>query len=145
VKTPTPSTAEIEASRKWYLVDADGKVLGRLATKVASILKGKHKPMYMPHLDVGDFVVIINAERIRLTGRKADQKVYFRHTGYPGGGREDSFKELIAKKPDQVLAHAIKGMLPHNRLGRQMFKKLKIYAGGEHPHVGQKPEVLALD
>lgn len=145
MNTPTPRSEQIEAARKWYVVDAEGQVLGRLATKVASVLKGKHKPMYMPHLDTGDFVVIINAEKIRLTGRKAEQKEYFHHTGYPGGGRMETYKEVMESKPEFVLEHAIKGMLPHNRLGRQMFKKVKIYAGSEHPHGAQLPEVLEVN
>lgn len=142
METPTIRSAEIEASRKWYVVDAEGQILGRLATKVATILKGKHKPVYTPHLDVGDFVVIINAERVRLTGNKANIKTYFHHTGYPGGGRTESFKNLIVEKPERVLEHAIRGMLPHNRLGRKMFKKVKIYAGNEHPHQAQNPELM---
>jgi len=143
--TRIASPEEIVANRKWYVIDADGQVLGRLATKIATMLRGKHKPIYTPHLDVGDFIVIINAERIQITGKKADKKSYFHHTGYPGGGRMESFRSLLSRKPHRILAHAIRGMLPHNRLGRKMFKKVKIYAGSEHPHQAQKPEVLSLN
>ena len=142
MKTPTVSPAQIEESRKWYVIDADGLVVGRLATTVAQILKGKHKAIYTPHLDTGDFVVVINADRVRLTGRKEDQKEYFHHTGYPGGGKTETFKEIMSSKPERILEHAIKGMLPRNRLGRKMLKKVKIYAGNEHPHTAQKPESL---
>lgn len=129
-----------EVNRKWLVVDAEGKVLGRLATEVATILRGKHKPIYAPHMDVGDHVIIINAGKVRLTGRKAQTKRYFRHTGYPGGLRSESFTELLKKHPERILEKAIWGMLPHNRLGRKMYKKLKIYSGAEHPHQAQQPE-----
>lgn len=129
-----------EVNRKWLVVDAEGKVLGRLATEVATILRGKHKPIYAPHMDVGDHVIIINAGKVRLTGRKAQTKRYYRHTGYPGGLRSESFSELLSKHPERILEKAIWGMLPHNRLGRKMYKKLKIYSGTEHPHEAQKPE-----
>jgi large subunit ribosomal protein L13 len=144
MKTPTVSPAQIEASRKWYVIDGDGLVLGRLATTVAQILIGKNKPMYTPHLDTGDFVVIINADRVRLTGRKEDLKSYFHHTGYPGHHSTEAFKDLKSTKPEWVLEHAIKGMLPHNRLGRKMLKKVRIYKGEEHPHAAQKPETMEL-
>ena len=134
-----------DITRKWYVVDANGMVLGRLASKVAQILRGKHKPIFSPHQDVGDFVVIINAEKIRVTGRKAQQKTYFRHTGYPGGGRFESYSDLLESKPQRILQHAIKGMLPKNRLGRKIIKKVKIYAGSEHPHLCQKPEALSVN
>ncbi len=133
-----------EVERKWYLVDATDLVLGNVATKVASILRGKHKPIYTPHVDTGDYVVIINAEKIRVTGNKDEQKVYKHYTGYAGGLREIPYKEVLSKHPERILEHAIKGMLPKNSLGRQMFKKLKIYAGPEHLHGGQNPEPLEI-
>jgi large subunit ribosomal protein L13 len=125
-------------------VDAAGKPLGRLATEVARILRGKHKPIYTPHLDTGDYVVLVNAEKVRLTGKKADQKTYFRHSGYMGGERFIPFRRMIATHPERVLELAVKGMLPKNALGREMRKKLKVYRGGEHPHQGQNPEPLEL-
>lgn len=131
-----------EVERKWYLVDATDLVLGDVATKVASILRGKHKPIYTPHVDTGDYVVIINADKIRVTGNKDEQKVYKHYTGYAGGLREIPYKEVLAKNPERILESAIKGMLPKNSLGRQMFKKLKVYAGPEHLHGGQNPEPL---
>ena len=126
--------------RKWYVVDADGMVLGRLASQVATILRGKHKPIYTPHVDTGDFVIIINADKVVLTGRKLDQKKYYHHSGYPGGLKETTLRELRAKKPEEIIRHAVKGMMPKGSLGRQMFKKLKVYAGPEHPHTAQNPE-----
>jgi len=143
VKTFTPKQNDI--NRKWFVVDAKNQVLGRLATRVAHILRGKHKPIFAPHVDVGDHVIVINVEKIRVTGRKAQQKRYTRYTGYPGGLRATVYEDLIATHPERVLEHAIKGMLPKNRLGRQMFKKLKVYAGNEHPHFAQKPVTLALN
>lgn len=137
--------AEGKVESKWYVVDADGKVLGRLATRVASMLRGKHKPQYAPHLDVGDHIIVINATGIVLTGQKADQKEMTRYSGYPGGLRRLSYKTLLKKRPEMVVERAIKGMLPHTRLGRKMAKKLKVYAGPEHPHEAQKPEPLKLD
>jgi large subunit ribosomal protein L13 len=137
--------AEGKVESKWYVVDADGKVLGRLATRVASMLRGKHKPQYAPHLDVGDHIIVINAAGIVLTGQKADQKEMTRYSGYPGGLRRLSYKTLLKKRPEMVVERAIKGMLPHTRLGRKMAKKLKVYAGPEHPHEAQKPEPLKLD
>lgn len=131
-----------EVERKWYIVDAQGQTLGRLASEVAKILRGKHKAIYTPHVDTGDHVIIINAEKIVLTGKKLDQKIYKRHTGYPGGLREVNYRKLIADKPEFVVHKAVKGMIPHTRLGRQMIKKLKVYSGNEHPHEAQKPEVL---
>jgi large subunit ribosomal protein L13 len=130
--------------RKWYVVDAEGQTLGRLAAKVAAILRGKHKPTFTPHVDCGDFVIIVNADKIQLTGKKLHQKVYRRFSGYPGGLKETTAKEMLAKHPTRPLELAIKGMLPHNRLGRAMFRKLKVYAGPEHPHAAQKPEKLEL-
>lgn len=130
-----------EVERKWYVIDAEGKNLGRLASEVASILRGKKKPIYTPHVDTGDYVIIVNAEKIVVTGNKMKQKVYKRHTGYPGGLKEITLEKLLDRKPEEVLKHAIKGMLPKGRLGRQMYTKLKVYAGPEHNHQAQKPEV----
>lgn len=135
---------EADIQRKWILVDATGQTLGRLASKVAQVLKGKHKPTYSPHLDGGDYVVVVNADKIEVTGRKLDQKMYYRHTGYPGGIREINLRGLLARHPTQALKFAVRGMLPKNRLGRRMLKKLKIYAGSEHPHQAQKPEAVEL-
>ena len=137
--------AEGKVESKWYVVDADGQVLGRLATRVASMLRGKHKPQYTPHLDFGDHIIVINAAGIVLTGRKAEQKEMTRYSGYPGGLKRLSYKTLLKKKPEMVVERAIKGMLPHTRLGRKMAKKLKVYAGPEHPHEAQQPEPLKLD
>ena len=131
---------EIEA--KWYVVDADGKVLGRLAAKLASVLRGKNKPIFTPHVDTGDFVVVVNAKKVVLTGKKLQDKTYYHYTGYPGGIRETSAEKMMAKKPTEVLRIAVKGMLPKNTLGRQMLRKLKVYAGPEHPHAAQKPTPL---
>lgn len=129
-----------EVERKWYVIDAEGRTLGRLATEVASILRGKKKTIFTPHVDTGDYVVIINAEKVEVTGNKRTDKVYKRHTGYPGGLRQVSFEMLQAKKPEEIIRHAVKGMMPKGKLGRQMFKKLKVYAGPEHKHGAQKPE-----
>ncbi|MBO8158074.1 MAG: 50S ribosomal protein L13 [Thermosyntropha sp.] len=134
--------AEIE--RKWYVIDASGQTLGRLASEVATILRGKHKPIYTPHVDTGDYVIIINAEKVVLTGNKLDEKLYRRHSGYPGGLKEMTYREFLQKKPEKAIEVAVKGMLPHNRLGRKMFKKLKVYRGSEHPHQAQKPEIREL-
>jgi large subunit ribosomal protein L13 len=139
MKTFVTKPSEIE--RKWYLVDADGKTLGRLASEIATILRGKHKPIYDPSVDCGDYVVVINAERIHTTGRRLDQKMYYRHSGYPGGLTEVSLRDQLAKHPTRPLAAAVKGMLPKNRLGRKMILNMKIYAGSEHPHEAQQPEV----
>jgi large subunit ribosomal protein L13 len=130
--------------RKWFVVDADGMVLGRLASNVASILRGKHKPIYTPHVDTGDHVIIINASKVVLTGKKLDQKTYYRHSGYPGGLKETKYRKLMAEKPEFVVKHAVVGMLPKGPLGRRMAKKLYVYAGGEHSHEAQKPELLAF-
>lgn len=140
MKTFSPKQSDIK--RKWYLVDANNQVLGRLASQVAHILRGKHKTIFAPHVDAGDHVVIINADKIRVTGKKASQKRYTHYTGYPGGLRETSFESLLARHPERILEHAIRGMLPHNRLGRQMIKKLKVYRGEAHPHTSQNPEEL---
>ena len=128
----------------WYVVDAQGRTLGRLATRIATVLKGKHKPIYSPSMDTGDYVVVINAEKIVATGRKLDEKIYYRHTGYPGGLRQINLRDQLAKHPERVISAAVRGMLPHNRLGRAMFKKLKVYAGAEHPHAAHKPKTLEL-
>jgi large subunit ribosomal protein L13 len=130
-----------DIERKWYVIDAEGKTLGRLASEAASILRGKNKPVFTPHIDTGDYVIIINAEKVVVTGKKRKEKIYKRHTGYPGGLREITFEKLQAKKPEEIIRHAVKGMMPKGKLGRQMYKKLKVYAGPEHKHAAQKPEV----
>ncbi len=142
MKTYTPKAEHVE--RQWWLVDAEGKTLGRLATRVAGILRGKHKPMYTPHLDVGDYVVVINAEKVALTGRKADQKTYFRHSGYMGSEKHIPFRRMIERHPDRVFELAVRGMLPKNKLGQHMRKKLKVYSGTAHPHQSQQPQELDL-
>ena len=142
MNTYMAKAAEVE--RKWYVVDADGMVLGRLASQVANILRGKNKPIYTPHCDTGDFVIIINADKVRLTGKKLDQKVYYHHSGYPGGLKEVKYRRLMAEKPVFAVRHAVEGMLPKGSLGREMAKKLKVYAGSEHPHAAQMPEKLEL-
>ena len=134
----------LEIERKWYVVDADGKTLGRLASEVAAILRGKHKPIFTPHVDCGDFVIVVNAEKIHVTGNKMDDKKYRWHTGYVGHLKERSFREMNQRQPEKVIELAIKGMLPHNSLGSQMYTKLKVYAGPEHKHEAQQPEVLEL-
>jgi large subunit ribosomal protein L13 len=133
-----------DIDRKWYLVDAQGQILGRLATEIATILRGKKKPNYSPHMDNGDHVVVINAEKVEVSGRKREQKVYHHHSGYPGGLRSRTFAELQDRRPEQIIRIAVKGMLPHNRLGRQMMKKLRIYAGPDHPHQAQSPQLVEL-
>lgn len=137
-------TKPAEVERKWYVVDATGLTLGRLASEVAKVLRGKHKPIFMPHVDTGDNIIIINAEKITFTGKKLDQKIYRRHTGYIGGLKEVTLRERMDKKPEDVIYSAVKGMLPKNNLGRKMFKKLYVYAGPEHGHQAQKPEVLEI-
>jgi large subunit ribosomal protein L13 len=129
-----------EVERKWLLIDAEGQTLGRLATEIARLLRGKDKPQYTPHVDTGDFVVVVNAEKVVVTGKKTEQKVYYRHSGYPGGLKTTSYEEMLERKPTEILRRAIKGMMPKTRLGRQQLKKLKIYAGPEHPHEAQRPE-----
>lgn len=131
-----------EVERKWYVVDAEGKTLGRVASQVATVLRGKNKPTFTPHVDCGDYVIVINAEKVEVTGKKRREKVYKHHTGYPGGLRETTFDKLIEKKPEEIIRHAVKGMMPKGKLGRQMYKKLKVYAGPEHGHAAQKPEKL---
>jgi len=140
----TISAREQDIQRDWYVVDAQGQTLGRLATRVATILRGKHKPIFTPHVDCGDYVVIINAEKIHTTGQKMTQKKYYRHSGYPGGLREIALKDQLQKFPNRVLESAVRGMLPKNRLGRKMFHKLKVYAGPNHPHEAQQPKPLEL-
>lgn len=133
-----------EVERKWYIVDAEGKTLGRMATQIAAILRGKNKPTFTPHVDCGDYVIVINAEKVAVTGKKRKEKVYTRHTGYPGGLRQVTFDELMEKHPEEAVRHAVKGMMPTGKLGRQMYKKLKVYAGPEHGHAAQKPEKLDI-
>ena len=142
MKTYMASPADIE--RKWYVVDATGYTLGRLSSEVAKILRGKNKPIYTPHIDCGDYVIVTNASKIKVTGKKLDQKIYYRHSDYVGGMKETTLKELLAKKPEDVINFAVKGMLPKGPLGRQMIKKLLVYAGPEHNHAAQKPEVLEI-
>ncbi len=142
MKTYTVRKGDIK--REWYVVDAQGKTLGRLASEIAKILRGKHKPIYVPHLDCGDYVIVVNAEKVRVTGKKLDQKFYYRHSGYPGGLKSINLRDQLQKHPTRVLEAAVRGMLPKNRLGRAMIKKLKVYAGGSHPHQAQQPKVLEL-
>jgi large subunit ribosomal protein L13 len=139
-KTYTPRESEIE--RRWYVVDATDETLGRLASRIARVLEGKHKPTYATHLDTGDHVIVLNAARIAVTSNKRETKLYIRHSGYPKGYKEETLGHLLARRPEEVIRRAVKGMLPHNRLGVQMLRKLKVYAGGEHPHQAQKPEPL---
>lgn len=142
MKTYSAKPAEVQ--RAWHIIDAEGKVLGRLAVEVANILRGKNKPEFTPHVDCGDFVVIINAEKIKVTGRKEIQKVYYRHSGHPQGFKQETLASLRQRKPEAIIERAVKGMLPHTTLGREQFTKLKVYAGAEHPHEAQKPQVYAL-
>lgn len=134
-----------EVNRKWYVVDADGKPLGRLASEVAKVLRGKNKPTYTPHVDTGDHVIVVNAEKVVLTGKKLDQKLYRRHSGFPGGLKEVKYRHLMDRTPEKAIELAVKGMLPHNSLGREMFRKLKVYKGAEHEHQAQKPEILEIN
>ncbi len=138
----TISAREQDIRRDWYVIDAQGQTLGRLATRVATILRGKHKPIYTPHVDCGDYVIIVNAEKIHVTGQKLTQKKYYRHSGYPGGLKEITLRDQLQKFPGRVIESAVRGMLPKNRLGRRMFKKLKIYAGPNHPHEAQQPKLM---
>jgi len=142
--TTTQFAKAHEVDHKWYVIDAAGLALGRLATEAARLLRGKHKPIFTPNVDTGDFVIVINAEKAVLTGRKLDQKKYRWHSGYPGGLKERSYRSIMQKMPERAVEHAIKGMLPHNRLGAQMYKKLKVYRGAEHPHQAQRPEIWTL-
>jgi large subunit ribosomal protein L13 len=134
-----------EVQQRWYVVDAEGRTLGRLATQIADVLRGKTKPEYTPHVDTGDFVVVVNADKIHVTGKKLDDKIYYRHSGYPGGLKQRTLREQLERRPTEVLRLAVKGMLPRNRLARKQLTKLKIYAGAEHPHEAQRPEPLALE
>lgn len=134
-----------EVEREWLVIDAEDQILGRVAAKAAHILKGKHKPQYTPHVDTGDFVIIINADKIRVTGAKAENKRYYRHSGYPGGLKSETFAEAMAKHPERVIEHAVKGMLPKNTLGRAQGRKLKVYCGAEHPHAAQKPRKIEME
>ncbi len=138
MKTYVPKKDEVE--RQWWLIDADGRILGRLATQVANLLRGKNKPQYVDFMDTGDFVVVVNAEKIKVTGKKLDQKKYYSHTGYPGGIKEKTLRELMDKKPEEVIRKAVWGMLPKNKLNRAIHKKLKVYAGSDHPHEAQQPQ-----
>ena len=144
MKKYTYSAKDSEVDRKWWVVDANGEVLGRLASTVAAHLKGKHNPLYTPHVDTGDAIIVINADKIVLTGRKLDQKKYYRHSGYIGGLKTITAKQLLEKRPEDLVRFAVKGMLPKNRLGRRLFKKLKVYAGNSHPHEAQQPKELAI-
>lgn len=142
MRTYTARAEDME--REWFLVNAEGKTLGRLAAEIARVLRGKHKPIYTPHLDCGDYVIVVNAEKVRVTGRKLDQKMYYRYTGYPGGIKSINLRDQLQKHPERVLQAAVRGMLPKNRLGRKMLRKLKVYAGDSHPHQAQQPKVLEL-
>ena len=133
-----------DVERKWYVVDAEGKTLGRLASEIANVLRGKNKPIYTPHIDTGDYVIVVNAEKVVTTGKKLNQKIYYHHSDYVGGMKETTLKEMLQKKPEFVMTHAVKGMLPKGPLGRQMLKKLHVYAGPEHNHAAQKPETLDI-
>jgi large subunit ribosomal protein L13 len=135
MKTYSVKAKDIE--RRWHVIDASGQTLGKLATQVANLLMGKHKPIYTPHMDTGDFVIVLNATKVKVTGKKPKQKIYYRHSGYPGGIKAETYEELMAAHPTRVIEHAVKGMLPHNRLGRAMYKKLKVYTGDSHPHQAQ--------
>jgi large subunit ribosomal protein L13 len=138
-------TAEALAQRRWYVVDAQGKILGRMATEIAKVLRGKHKPVFTPNVDTGDFVIVVNARGVKLSGKKLDKKVYYRHTEYPGGIRERTAAKMLAEKPEELVRLAVKGMLPKNRLSRKLVTKLKIYPGAQHPHDAQKPQPLAIE
>jgi large subunit ribosomal protein L13 len=142
--TKTYQATPQDRERDWYVVDAEAKTLGRLASQIADVLRGKRKPTYTPHVDVGDFVIVVNAAKVAVTGNKREDKIYFRHTRYPGGIRSRSLGDLLEKRPEEVIRRAVKGMLPRNRLGRKQLGKLKVYAGPEHPHQAQKPETLEL-
>ena len=142
MKTYFPKINDVQ--KRWFLVDAEGKTLGRLASQIAAILRGKHKPTYTPHMDMGDNVIVVNAEKVQVTGRKFDQKKYYRHSGYPGGLKVTDFSDMLKSKPERIITIAVRGMLPHNRLGRAILKHLKVYRGTEHPHEAQQPERLEL-
>ncbi len=142
VKTYVPKATEIE--RRWYIVDAEGLTLGRLATQIATVIRGKHKPSFTPNLDVGDYVIVVNAEKVHVTGNKEEQKFYYRHSGYPGGFRSTSLRDQLSRHPERVIETAVKGMLPHTNLGRDQLKKLKVFAGPNHPHAAQQPTPLEI-
>jgi large subunit ribosomal protein L13 len=144
-ETRTYQATPRDRERVWYVVDAENKTLGRLATQIANVLRGKRKPTYTPHIDVGDFVIVVNAEKIAVTGDKREKKLYWRHSGYPGGIRSRTLGDLLEKRPEEVIRRAVKGMLPRNRLARAQLRKLKVYAGPEHPHQAQKPETLEIE
>lgn len=144
VNMKTKSIKQSEINKKWWLVDAQGQTLGRFSSKIAQILRGKHKVDFTPHMDMGDFVIVINAEKVKLSGSKENDKVYFRHTGYPGGVKETKYSEMIQKFPERIVENAVKGMLPHNRLGRKILLNLKVYKGQEHPHIAQQPKPLKI-
>ena len=141
----TTMAKEATIERKWYVVDAEGQTLGRLASEVAKVLRGKNKPTFTPHADMGDFVIVVNADKVVLTGNKLDKKFHYHHTGYPGGLKSVKYRDLLKNKPEEVVMHAVKGMLPKNSLGRQTLKKLRVYSGAEHPHAAQKPETMTLN
>lgn len=145
MKTYIAREKEINDSKRWYLVDAEGVVLGRMASKIAHILRGKNKPFYSPHQDAGDFIIVVNAEKVKLTGKKMEQKSYFRHSGYPGGVTDMPVSMVLQRHPERVVEFAVKRMLPKNALGRKMFTKLKVYAGSDHPHMAQQPQTLELN
>lgn len=136
---------EHEVAKKWFLVDANGKTLGRVASQVARLLRGKHKPQFTPNADLGDFVIVVNANKVKVTGKRTELKEYFHYTGYPGGAVFQQFKDVLKNHPERVIEHAVKGMIPHTKLGRRIIKKLKVYAGSEHPHAAQKPEVIEFN
>jgi len=142
MKTYSPKAAEIE--RRWWVIDAEGQVLGRLASAIATRLRGKDKPIYAPHMDTGDFVIVVNAAKVRVTGRKLQQKLYYRHSGYPGGLKQITLEQQLKRHPERVIEHAVRGMLPKNALGHQLFRKLKVYAGPTHPHVAQQPQLWMI-
>ncbi|MFA5833279.1 MAG: 50S ribosomal protein L13 [Bacteroidota bacterium] len=136
---------EGDIAQKWFVIDANGKTLGRIASQVARILRGKHKPQFTPNADIGDFVIVVNADKVKVTGKRTELKEYFHYTGYPGGAVFQQFKDVLKIHPERVIEHAVKGMIPHTKLGRQIIKKLKVYAGTEHPHAAQKPEVIEFN
>lgn len=141
----TLSANKNDVVRKWHVVDAEGVIVGRLAAKIATILRGKNKPVFTPHVDTGDFVIIINADKVRFTGNKLEKKMYYRHSGYPGGLKQETARNIMKTKPEEIIMSAVRGMLPKNRLGRQQLKKLKVYTGPEHPHKAQNPEILSMN
>lgn len=143
--TVSAKNSDFDQDRKWYVVDAEGQILGRLATQIANILRGKNKPNFTPHVDGGDYVIVINADKVKLTGKKLDQKMYTTHSGYMGGLKETPYRKMLQEKPERVIEHAVKGMLPKNRLQQKFMNKLKVYRGSEHPHEAQQPEILVIE